>query len=958
MRKLRIALFFIFAALSSTWAQTFDILKNGELLTGNPAIAEFIYRDNDVFSVQPGEEWCWALAAAPTICFSETANYTPKILENPDADYILNIVITRKSDGASRLLNLTIKKRFCQIIWNFDNSQPNKTDLVPYGTLPALPPDPTKTSDAQYEYAFAGWAPAIAVATEPTTYTAQFTPTLRKYIITWNVEGSLTTTENNYGTTPAFGSTPKKASDIQYDYVFAGWNPVLTAVTGPATYTAQFTPTLRKYAVTWNVEGNFSTTQVDYGTMPVFSSTPTKESDIQYDYAFAGWSPALTAVTGLATYTAQFTPTLRKYAVTWKFDNGEPDAINLVEYGQTPTPPQNPSKAPTIAYTYAFAQWMPAPAVTVTEPITFTAQYTQTPIDYTITYNSNDGTDVPSSSYNIDSSPISLPLTTKFCIEFEGWYDNPSFTGKSIEIFTPSINNLGNKTFHAKWKDKMTPSASDLIYAIPTTAYNGAEQPITTPTLSSNATICYLSHPIIHYNGTNSLPKNAGNYAISASFAESLNYYAATISLGTLTIDKATIPSPNVSAIISDKDYDATTAAQVTNISLDVQLLGSDMISPSSYSIASANFSNPDAELAKSVAVAITWNLPNYNTQLWPPAFIATGNIMPATGYLSIKAPENYELSDPLKPMPSILAKNSFIRDEIITWEYRRIGNFDYSKDLPNRIGDWMVRASFNETDNYSGAADSVRFPVTRGNVTTVIHDITFKEASFEKDDALSRNQRSYFVANSCNIDNANINITVIEPDIILGLGNERPRGELDENGFIRYEIPFKFSKPGVGTFTYTLLSTDGNYSEQDTILMELPILFDSVAGQKWNNVLYIDNNPLTNGGYEFAEYQWFKNGNAVSEMQFYSAGPSSADILNTKDIYKVTMHTADGMRISTCEGSPLAPKAKSEETGLYKKQVLGINGKTTKIGAKIYNLKGSKTEKTPAGIYIVGENE
>ncbi|MCL2206547.1 MAG: InlB B-repeat-containing protein [Fibromonadales bacterium] len=958
MRKLRIALFFIFAALSSTWAQTFDIFKNGELLAGNPATADFVYKDSDVFSVQPGEEWCWALTAAPTICFSETDNYTPKILVNPDEEYTLNVIITRKSDGASRLLNLTIKKRFCQITWNFDNGQANRIDEVQYGTMPVQPSDPEKPSTAQYDYVFAEWSPEITAVTGPATYTALFAPITREYFITWIVEENSTTTKADYGATPTFSPTPTKSSTVESDYVFAGWSPAITAVIEPVAYTAQFTPKPRKYTITWIVEGNFTTTQADYGTRPAFSSTPTKTSTEQYNYVFAGWTPAIAEVTGLATYTAEFDSTFRKYAVTWKFENGLSDQIDSVSYGTPPTLPANPTKSPTAAYSYAFAQWMPAPTAPVTEPMAFTAQYTQTPVNYSIAYNSNGGTNVPSSSYNINSGPISLPATTKLCIEFEGWHDNPSFTGEPIAIFTPNANNLGNKTFYAKWKDKMTPSVSDLTYAIPTLTYNGAEQPITAPGLNSNAVACNLNPPTILYNGTNSLPKNAGTYAISASFAESSNYNAATILLGTLVIDKAVVPSPDIFATVSDKVYDTSILAQITSFSAS-QLLESDRISPSDYSIISANFDNENVGSEKTVTISFAWNnLQNYSTQQWTTTFVTTASITQATGYLIIETPKKYELSNPIKS--SVLEKNSFIKDDAIVWEYRHINNANYSQALPNRVGDWMVRASFDGTNNYTGAADSARFLVERGNATNIIHNIKFEETVFEKDAAMSASLRNYYVANSCNMDSTNISITVIEPDIVFILrNNPQPlRGEQDENGSTYYEIPFLFSKPGVDTLIYTLLSKDGIYSEQDTILMELPITFDSIARQKWNNVLYINNNLLTNGGYEFAEYQWFKNGNAVSEMQFYSAGPSVLDTLNPSDVYKVTMHTANGMRISTCEGSPLAPKANEAPARRYKKQVLGINGKTAKIGAKVYNMNGSKTEKTPAGLYIVGENE
>ena len=272
---------------------------------------------------------------------------------------------------------------------------------------------------------------------------------------------------------------------------------------------------------------------------------------------------------------------------------------------------------------------------------------------------------------------------------------------------------------------------------------------------------------------------------------------------------------------------------------------------------------------------------------------------------------------------------------------------------MPDRVGNWRVRATLLETDNYTGAADSLILLVERDNMT----GITFKVSGFKPDTALSKKTKKYFVAgtNLCNIDSTIIQITVFEPEMVLSLGDIPQRGEPGD-GFLHYEIPIKFGKPGLDTLIYTLLSKNESYRENDTILIETPIPFESIIGQKWKNVLFINNNPQTNGGYEFESYKWFRNERSVNGTQFYSAGPSSADTLNPKDIYKVTMLTTDGMRISTCEGSPKIKTPASPVKPAFTKQVLGINGKTAKTGSKVYNLKGSKTQDTPAGVYIIEE--
>ena len=82
-------------------------------------------------------------------------------------------------------------------------------------------------------------------------------------------------------------------------------NDILTLSSTDYTYTAPQT-----YTITWNMDDGtlIDTTTVAYGQTPTHAD-PVKASDAQYNYTFSGWSPSVTAVTGNAVYTAQFTST-------------------------------------------------------------------------------------------------------------------------------------------------------------------------------------------------------------------------------------------------------------------------------------------------------------------------------------------------------------------------------------------------------------------------------------------------------------------------------------------------------------------------------------------------------------------------------------------------------------------------------------------------------------------------
>ena len=281
------------------------------------------------------------------------------------------------------------------ITWkNWDGTE-LKTEQVAYGEVPAYTGEtPTREGDAEHTYTFSGWTPEIQPVTGEAEYTAVFTDTINTYTVTWkNWDGTVLETDENveYGTTPEYnGATPTKTGDAQYSYTFKGWSPAVDTVTGDITYTAVFEETVNQYTITWKNWDDtvLKTEQVSYGTTPVYSGdTPAKEGDAQYSYAFTGWTPEITAVTGNAEYTAQFQESVNTYTVTWQDANGTVlETDENVAYGTVPTyDGETPTKAADAQYTYAFKGWNPE-ITAVTGNVTYTAEYTATVNTYTVTW--------------------------------------------------------------------------------------------------------------------------------------------------------------------------------------------------------------------------------------------------------------------------------------------------------------------------------------------------------------------------------------------------------------------------------------------------------------------------------------------------------------------------------------------------------------------------------------------
>ena len=304
---------------------------------------------------------------------------------------------------------------------------------VTYGTKPSYTGStPIKSATDKYTFTFKDWSPSIESVIGTATYTAVFDSTLRNYTITFkNGTTTLQTDDVAYGVKPVYtGDTPAKTSTDKYSYSFKDWSPAITSVTGVATYIAVFDSTLREYAVTFkNGTTTLQTSEVAYGVKPSYTGiTPTKVSTDKYSYTFKCWSPAITSVTGAATYTAVFDSTLRGYVVTFK--NGTMTLqTSDVAYGTKPSyAGSTPTKTSTDKYSYTFMGWNPT-ITSVTGAATYTAVFDSTLRKYTITFK-NGTTTLQTSDVAYGTKPSytgSTPTkkaTNKYTYKFKGW--NPA----------------------------------------------------------------------------------------------------------------------------------------------------------------------------------------------------------------------------------------------------------------------------------------------------------------------------------------------------------------------------------------------------------------------------------------------------------------------------------------------------------------------------------------------------
>ena len=346
------------------------------------------------------------------------------------------------------------------VTWvNEDGTELKKDENVDYGEKPKYTgATPTKAGDEQYTYTFKGWTPEITAVTGDVTYTAVFEKTVNEYTVTWkNYDGSeLRKDTLEYGEMPEYKDTPTKPATAQYTYMFTGWTPAVAAVTGNATYTAQFTETVRMYTITWIIDGKEETTDVAYGAMPTHAE-PTKDTDEHYSYEFSGWQPAITDVSGDATYTATFTSTPVEYTITFDTDGGTHVKPITKGYGKEITAPAAPTKTG-----YTFAGWdKDIPTTMPAENMTITAKWTVN--KYTITFETDGGSDVVPITQDYGTEITKPAAPTKTGYTFIGWSEaipatmpakNMTITAKwNINQYTITFDTDGGSTIESITQD-------------------------------------------------------------------------------------------------------------------------------------------------------------------------------------------------------------------------------------------------------------------------------------------------------------------------------------------------------------------------------------------------------------------------------------------------------------------------------------------------------------------------
>ena len=280
------------------------------------------------------------------------------------------------------------------VTWKNEDGSILLTESVGKGNVPEYKGStPVKEGTESVRYVFAGWSPELVAVTGDSIYTATYSE-VHYYSVTWMDEDGKTVLKSERieeGTIPSYGTEmPVKDMTAEYVYVFDKWTPEVGAVTKDTVYTAIYKVVeKRAYPVTWKDEDGtvlYSIDAVEFGTVPSYEGpNPYKAGSDRVKYQFAGWSPAVVAVTGEATYTATY-GAIALHTVTWvNYDQTVLYSVNQIEEGAIatyggPTPTKTGEH-----YTYEFTSWSPTVGADNGD-VTYTAQFKDIPNKYPVVF--------------------------------------------------------------------------------------------------------------------------------------------------------------------------------------------------------------------------------------------------------------------------------------------------------------------------------------------------------------------------------------------------------------------------------------------------------------------------------------------------------------------------------------------------------------------------------------------
>ena len=305
-----------------------------------------------------------------------------------------------------------------------------------YGDQVTAPEEPVREATAEHTFTFGGWEPEVAEVTGTQTYMANWDTIVNRYEIRFvNWDGMMLESDTlEYGAIPQFGGNdPTRETEEGVAYQFAGWEPEIVAVTGAATYTAQFTSLELEFTVHFLLYERDSVIIAHYNDQLDLYAEPAES-----DY-FVQWSdgvvdnPRLVNIVSDTTFQAQFA--VNRYEIKFLDWDETILQVDTLDYGTTPQYRGNePTRETVEGQTFTFTGWFPE-ITPATSNATYTAQYTQETLQFTVTIVLDKDTTYQEAIYG---TQLSLNAENNDERHFLRWQDGEQSAMRTVIIVSDS----------------------------------------------------------------------------------------------------------------------------------------------------------------------------------------------------------------------------------------------------------------------------------------------------------------------------------------------------------------------------------------------------------------------------------------------------------------------------------------------------------------------------------------
>ncbi len=349
------------------------------------------------------------------------------------------------------------KERYQITFRNYDNTILAQA-MVEYGTLPVYSGQtPTKSSTVDTAFTFAGWNIEIAPATENATYTATYTQSTRKYLVSFDSRGGTSVDSKNIEYNTKIGTLPETSRD---HYTFIGWYSAPasgvkatenTIVTGEITYYAHWKTV--NYTITLQLDGGSVS-----GNNPILYTVETDDFSLpmaeKEGHTFIGWAAdgqtptkdyvIVKGSTGNLIINAYYS--VNNYEISWENHDGTLLDQKTIAYGELPVyEGPTPTKVGDVEFSYTFIGWTPEIAA-VSQNTTYVATYQAISKTYTFSFDAKGGEEVSAITQSYGTTLETLPQTSKEGYNFVGWFAAENGGGECLSTQTTFEE---NRVWHA-----------------------------------------------------------------------------------------------------------------------------------------------------------------------------------------------------------------------------------------------------------------------------------------------------------------------------------------------------------------------------------------------------------------------------------------------------------------------------------------------------------------------------